>query len=69
MCLPPVDMALQLNHDCHNVRPVNTTIFITVVQRWTNVEDVGPTLYKCYTNALCLLRDVYRISDDNYMVV
>ena len=25
------------------------------VQCWTNVEDVGPTLYKCYTNVLCLL--------------
>ena len=25
------------------------------VQCWTNVEDVGPTLYKCYMNVLCLL--------------
>ena len=30
-------------------------ICITFIQRWTNVEDVGPTLYKCYTNVLCLL--------------
>ena len=30
-------------------------ICITFVQCWTNVEDVGPTLYKCYTNVLCLL--------------
>ena len=30
-------------------------ICITFVQCWTNVEDVGPTLYKCYTNILCLL--------------
>ena len=22
---------------------------------WSNIEDVGPTLYKCYTNVLCLL--------------
>ena len=22
---------------------------------WTNVEDVGPTLFKCYTNVLSLL--------------
>ena len=29
-------------------------IGITFVQWWTNVEDVGPTLYKCYTNVLCL---------------
>ena len=28
------------------------TICITFVQCWTNV---GPTLHKCYTNALCLL--------------
>ena len=30
-------------------------ICITFVQRWANVEDVGPTLYKWYTNVLCLL--------------
>ena len=28
---------------------------IIFVQCWTNVEDVGPTLYKYYTNVLCLL--------------
>ena len=30
-------------------------ICITFVQCWTNVEDVGPALHKCYTNVLCLL--------------
>ena len=25
------------------------------MQCWTNVENVVPTLYKCYTNVLCLL--------------
>ena len=30
-------------------------IWIMFVQRWTSVEDVGPTLYKCYVNVLCLL--------------
>ena len=30
-------------------------ICITFVQCWANVEDVGPPLYKCYTNVLCLL--------------
>ena len=30
-------------------------ISITFAQCWTNVEDVGPTLYKCYTNVVCLL--------------
>ena len=29
-------------------------ICITFIQRWPNVFDVGPTLYKCYTNVLCL---------------
>ena len=30
-------------------------ICITFVQGWTNVFDVGPTLYKCYTDVSCLL--------------
>ena len=30
-------------------------ICITFVQRRPNVSDVGPTLYKCYANVLCLL--------------
>ena len=30
-------------------------ICVTFAQCWTNVKDVGPTLYKCYTNVLCLL--------------
>ena len=28
---------------------------MTLVQCWTNVENVGPTLYQCYTTVLCLL--------------
>ena len=28
---------------------------ITLVQCWNNVGDVGPELYKRYTNVLCLL--------------
>ena len=35
--------------------PVNTTHLYDFIQCWTNVEDVGPTLHKCYTNVLCLL--------------
>ena len=35
--------------------PVNTTHLYDFIQCWTNVEDVGPTLYKRYTNILCLL--------------
>ena len=30
-------------------------ICITFVQRWSSFEDVGPSLYECYTNVLCLL--------------
>ena len=30
-------------------------ISITFVYCWPNVEDLGPTLYKCYTQVLCLL--------------
>ena len=33
--------------------PANSCI--TFIQCWTNVEDVGPTLYTYYTNVLCLL--------------
>ena len=46
----------------HSILPVlglsqwTQNICIPFVQCWTNVEDVGPTLYKCYTNVLCLLR-------------
>ena len=36
--------------------PANTNICITFVQRRSNVFDVRPRLYKCYTNVLCLLR-------------
>ena len=29
-------------------------ICITFIQCWSNVEDVRPTLYKCYTNVYCV---------------
>ena len=32
-------------------------ICMTFIQCWPNVEDVGPTLYKCYTNVLCCMVD------------
>ena len=37
-------------------------ICITFIQRRPNVFDVGPTLYKCYTNVLCLLGTELQIS-------
>ena len=39
----------------HGCCPANTKHCITFVQRRPNVLDVGPPLYKCYTNVLCLL--------------
>ena len=49
----------------HNTLQLNTTrhtqnICITFIQCWTNFEDVGPALYKCYTNVLYLLGSLYR---------
>ena len=35
------------------------TICITFVQHCPNVFDIGSTLYKCYTNVLCL-RELYQ---------
>ena len=53
-------ISLSLMHDqmaAHHVGAQQTqNICITFVQRRHHVFDVGPTLYKCYTNDLCLLR-------------
>ena len=38
-------------------------IFITFIQRRSNVLDVGPALYKCYTNVLFLLGVQWVMSD------
>ena len=37
------------------VTQTTQNICITFIQCWTSVADVGPALYKCYTNVLCLL--------------
>ena len=39
--------------DSLSTYPVN--ICITFMQCWANVDNAGPTLYKCYTNVLCQL--------------
>ena len=39
----------------YNTSQQTQNFCITFVQRRPNVFDVGPTLYKCYTNGLCLL--------------
>ena len=41
--------------DMSRISQKTHNICITFVQCWTNGEDVGPTLYKCYKNVLCLL--------------
>ena len=44
------------NPQCTSVVPCKQNIMcITFLQCRTNVEDVGPTLYRCYTNVICLL--------------
>ena len=51
-----LSMCLQHNLDAVLVFSQQTrNICMTFAQCWTNVEDVVPTLYKCYTNILCLL--------------
>ena len=40
-------------HTVTGGNPANICI-VTFVQCWTNVEDVGPTLYKCYSNVFCV---------------
>ena len=35
--------------------PANTKYLLSFVQCWSNVEEFRPTLYKWYTNALCVL--------------
>ena len=39
----------------YKVHGIPENICITFIQCRPNVFDVGPTLYKCYTNVLCLL--------------
>ena len=38
-------------------------VCIAFIQCWPNIEDIVPTLYRCYTNVLCLLgRPIDKIS-------
>ena len=43
-------------------------ICITFVQCWTNVFNVGPTLYKCYTNVLFFLWSCLRAGCSHWLV-
>ena len=45
---PPPPQAETLYQQTQNIG-------IPFIQCWSNFKDVGPTLYKCYTNVLCLL--------------
>ena len=53
---------------CEKLLPSQWTqnICITFVQCWANVDDVGPTLYKCYSNVFCLLGCRARISQQDW---
>ena len=42
----------------HSNCPVNTKHLYNIIQRQSNVFYVDPTLYKWYTNVLCLLGDL-----------
>ena len=51
------------------VTQLTQNICITFIQHRPNVFDFGPTLYKCYTNVLCLLSTcrhtiAYRVQAD-----
>ena len=46
---------LGMNKEVIQTIPSKLNICITFIQRRPNVFDVGPTLYKCYANVLCLL--------------
>ena len=61
--LQKIHQESELKHDLykllryHVYRTQKTqNICIAIVQRRPNVFDVGPTLYKCYTNVFCLLQ-------------
>ena len=41
--------------NCRWSNQYTQNICMTFIQCWLNVEDVEPTLYKCYTNVLCWL--------------
>ena len=43
------------NNNSYGTSPSTYNICITIIQCWRNVKDVGQTLYKCYTNVVCLV--------------
>ena len=48
--------------------PSTYNICITIIQCWSSVEDVGPTLDKCYTNVVCLLGLLYTRSNVSIII-
>ena len=53
-------MVVWLFFEVRYLYPENAKHFcITFVQCWNNIEDVGPTLYKCYTNVCVYWKPVY----------
>ena len=54
-----IDWGIKVTTKMEGLPQQTQNICITIVQCWTNVGDAGPTLYKCYTNVLCLLGNPY----------
>ena len=58
---------IKKNYHNSDVRTQKTqNICITFVQRRSNVFDIVPTLYICYTDVLCLLGYALIVSPHNY---
>ena len=56
------------HHRIRQILPSKQNICIPFVQCWTNVEDVGPTLYKWNTNVSCLLCESQSLCEVNNAV-
>ena len=50
-----LDEECKVDYLSTNTSQQTQNICITFVQCWTTVENTGLTLYKCFTNAFCLL--------------
>ena len=53
---------MQYEKKQHMSNGYSQSICILFMQRRLNVFDVGPAVYKCYTNVLCLLNEAGTLS-------
>ena len=56
-CQSPLQISLPFHNDFKKISTNNKMVRF-FVQCWNNVEDVGPTLYKCYTNVCVYLEPI-----------